>query len=371
MIRSWFPSSPIRWFLSFVGHQRRGKWSSVLSNDLRPQEGSRHCVQSGQRPSGAEIWETCICEPLWVPSIQTILHRIVSDARRYSFLDGDRDDRDLWFLPSRGVGVFCTSLSLWHRIRRKCVAETTEVWTAVPGVASTALQTELKDKIDPSDWKASNKRRDELSALLAMKPLSSVDWLSLSRINLVTAQPRAQILETLMLSWVTGPNEGYVMAERGIFGLSLWEVLSPDLRSRAALDLAKDEITDSVKIRAVLSTKPEGVQNEIRTVSWPQVLRRKRLNDGSDFSLCGCSQQACRDIFATKGRAKFGHNRPRLGRVTRTGCGFKPGGRRRGLTLHSSGRETLALEGNERWFLVHTQPKSERQSPTAPRGARI
>ena len=47
--------------------------------------------------------------------------------------------------------------------------------------------------------------------------------------------------------------------------------------------------------------------------------------------------------------------------MTRTGCGFKRG-RRRGLTLHSSGRETFALEGNERWFLVHTQPKSERRA---------
>jgi len=35
---------------------------------------------------------------------------------------------------------------------------------------------------------------------------------------------------------------------------------------------------------------------------------------------------------------------------------------REGLTLESSARKTLALEGNERWFLVHTQPKSERKA---------
>ena len=68
-----------------------------------------------------------------------------------------------------------------------------------------------------------------------------------------------------MLSWVTGPNEGYVMAERGIFGLTLWEVLSPDLRSRVAVDLAKGEITENEKFRAVFATKPEGVQSEVRT----------------------------------------------------------------------------------------------------------
>jgi transcription elongation factor/antiterminator RfaH len=34
---------------------------------------------------------------------------------------------------------------------------------------------------------------------------------------------------------------------------------------------------------------------------------------------------------------------------------------REGLTLQSCAR-TLALQGNERWFLVHTQPKSERKA---------
>jgi transcription elongation factor/antiterminator RfaH len=34
----------------------------------------------------------------------------------------------------------------------------------------------------------------------------------------------------------------------------------------------------------------------------------------------------------------------------------------RGLTLESHTRKTLALQGNERWFLVHTQPKSERKA---------
>jgi transcription elongation factor/antiterminator RfaH len=33
-----------------------------------------------------------------------------------------------------------------------------------------------------------------------------------------------------------------------------------------------------------------------------------------------------------------------------------------GLTVDSRAKEALALEGNERWFLVHTQPKSERKA---------
>ena len=142
--------------------------------------------------------------------------------------------------------------------------ETAHSWTGISGVASTALKAELEGTFDSSDWKASNKRRDDLSALLAVKPVSSIDWLSLSRLELLTAQPRTQILASLLLSWATGPNEGYVMAERATFGLSLWEVLPPDLRSRVIADLARVEITESGKFKTALSTKPEAAQKEIR-----------------------------------------------------------------------------------------------------------
>ena len=46
-----------------------------------------------------------------------------------------------------------------------------------------------------------------------------------------------QVFDSLELSVLTGPNEGYIMAERAIFALSLWERLPPDLKSRVATDL--------------------------------------------------------------------------------------------------------------------------------------
>src|SRR6266576_490138 len=39
-----------------------------------------------------------------------------------------------------------------------------------------------------------------------------------------------------------------------------------------------------------------------------------------------------------------------------------PARRGRGLTLESCARNTLTLQGNERWFLVHTQPNSEHKA---------
>lgn len=150
-------------------------------------------------------------------------------------------------------------------------AEILSTWAAVPGLASTALQTQLAGNINPSDLKAANDRREVLSAILTIRPLSSIDWLSLSGMQLLTDQPVEQVLGSLELSVVTGPNEGHVMAERGMFGVSLWESLSPDLKRRAALDLAPiifprtpAEGAESEKFRAVLATKSELVRSELR-----------------------------------------------------------------------------------------------------------
>jgi hypothetical protein len=54
------------------------------------------------------------------------------------------------------------------------------------------------------------------------------------------------------------------MADRAIYGVSLWHRLSPDLQRRVVADLAVDEYPDIQKIRGFLATQPEEVRNEIR-----------------------------------------------------------------------------------------------------------
>jgi hypothetical protein len=177
------------------------------------------------------------------------------------------------------IGICGFSIAQGYRIARFSLvnvhasenqAEILRTW-AVPGLASRALQSQLAGNIDPSDLKAANYRREVLSAILTIRPLSSIDWLSLSGMQLLTDRPMAQVLESLELSVLTGPNEGYVMAERGIFGVSLWEDLSRDLKSRAALDLGPiiyprtpAEGAEGEKFRTVLATKSELVRNELR-----------------------------------------------------------------------------------------------------------
>ena len=145
------------------------------------------------------------------------------------------------------------------------------------------MQAELTEKINISDQKAANSRREALSSILSIKPLSSVDWLSLSGWQLVTDQPMEQVFESLELSMLTGPNEGYVMAERAIFGVSLWERLSPDLKRRVAIDLAAEEIAGNEKFRAVLSAQPERVRNELRAAMLATGLSPKEIEQRLGF----------------------------------------------------------------------------------------
>jgi hypothetical protein len=169
-------------------------------------------------------------------------------------------------------------------------SEITSTWSVVPGLASTALRAGLTDAIDPSDPKAANRRREALSAILSIKPSSSTDWLALSAMQLVTDQPIEQVLESLKLSMLTGPNEGYVMGERAVFALSLWEDLSPDLKSHVAIDLGPvifppipAEAAKWGKFQAVLATKSEWVRNELRTALIATGLSPKEIKQSLGF----------------------------------------------------------------------------------------
>jgi hypothetical protein len=149
------------------------------------------------------------------------------------------------------------------------------VWTSVPGVASTARQAEMMDKINPTDLTAVNERREALSALLSIRPLSSYHWLLLSNMEFATAQRMDDVLNALTLSMLTGPNENHVMVERGMFGVSIWEDLLPDLKKHVAVDLTAERDPGNPRFRTFVSSTPAGLRNELRTALLAQGLPPK------------------------------------------------------------------------------------------------
>src|SRR5262249_52992175 len=103
----------------------------------------------------------------------------------------------------------------------------------------------------------------------AVHPLSSANWLALAGMKLVTGQPHPQVLGALAMSALTGPNEGAVMLQRGVFGLLQWERLPEDVRRRTAMDLAGAvlgthvEDADLLPAKNILREKPPQTRQEV------------------------------------------------------------------------------------------------------------
>ena len=158
------------------------------------------------------------------------------------------------------VRFFLASMNIVSSEKRAVFADTLR---ARSGIISTALLDDLDDEASRSDVIAAYRQRELLAAILSIKPMSSIHWLSLARMDLMTHQSMEDVFGSLELSMLTGPNEGYVMEDRRFFGVSLWDRLPPDLKRRVTNDVAA-EIHDSFKFRVFASTQPEQVRNELR-----------------------------------------------------------------------------------------------------------
>jgi hypothetical protein len=144
-------------------------------------------------------------------------------------------------------------------------------WLNVSGLAFAAREDALTSVDDSSDDKTVRKRRDELAGILAIRPLSSRYWLKLAEARIEAHEVLAKVINALELSVITGPNEGYMITQRGLFGIWQWEVLPPELQNRAIADLvarqnsSANQISDAKMawLRATLSEKTEQVRREI------------------------------------------------------------------------------------------------------------
>jgi hypothetical protein len=96
--------------------------------------------------------------------------------------------------------------------------------------------------------------------------LSSDIWLQLADSRIDAHDTPAKALEALELSAITGPNEGYMIMQRGLFGIWQWENLPPEAQLRAINDLMTTQISDAKSswLRTTLSEKTGPVREEIR-----------------------------------------------------------------------------------------------------------
>ena len=172
---------------------------------------------------------------------------------------------------ARGWAIVRFFLANTNIVSSEKRARTADAWRATSGIISTALNDELADETNQSDIIAAYRRRELLSAILSITPLSSMDWLSLSKAELMTHQSIEDAFGSLELSVLTGPNEGYVMGERAVFALSLWDRLPADLKRHTAGDVAAIMFSRTPaegevlgRIRTVLAAQPIRARNEVR-----------------------------------------------------------------------------------------------------------
>ena len=87
--------------------------------------------------------------------------------------------------------------------------------------------------------------------------------------RLVTERPKEEVVTAFEMSWVTGPNEGALMWQRGVFGVLIWELLSPEERKLTieqtvrAISGTPIEDSELVSAKKALSQKSAEARAEI------------------------------------------------------------------------------------------------------------
>jgi hypothetical protein len=145
--------------------------------------------------------------------------------------------------------------------------EALQAWASIEGLQYFARQASFSGDVEWNDTKGVVKRRDELTEILSVSPMSSPHWLLLSSMRRLARDAPVWIIAALSMSDVTGPNEQYVMSQRAMFVLSLWENLPTDVRESLANDLAMTWKSFSTvkldELRGMLSSKSDKDRSSI------------------------------------------------------------------------------------------------------------
>jgi hypothetical protein len=179
----------------------------------------------------------------------------------------------------RGWGVAEFAIAQKSVDAHRAASDSLREWTDTPGVAGDARKA-LLTHMGSGD---AGKRTQALANLLELRPLASIDWLSLAGMRVVAAAPQEQVLSALTMSRITGPNEGAVMLQRGMFGLLEWEQLPEDVRVQTTRDLAgalvEGPVTDGgiIVIKGLLTRKPAETRSAIAAMLSSQQVSAARL----------------------------------------------------------------------------------------------
>jgi hypothetical protein len=116
-------------------------------------------------------------------------------------------------------------------------SEPLDRWRAIPGLTSVVLEAEIFDPKEELRIPLPAKE-GQLVAAIAAHPMSSREWLMLAETRFAAGRAAADVDAAVTMSQLTGPNEGALMWQRGLFAIVRWNGLSSDARRLAISDLA-------------------------------------------------------------------------------------------------------------------------------------
>ncbi len=196
--------------------------------------------------------------------------------------------RIIWLLTALVVAGICIR-PVWQGSELISYAmagnepEDVRPWVSVSGLSFRAREYALTSTDDSSEDATIHKRRDELMDMLAIRPLSSFYWLQLAESRVDADEAPTKVSAAFELSKLTGSNEGYMITQRGMFGVWQWEALSPENQNGAITDLVTRRLSNQnlTWLKTTLSKKTEQTRQSIRLA-----LQAQGLSE-SDFARIG------------------------------------------------------------------------------------
>lgn len=140
-------------------------------------------------------------------------------------------------------------------------------WQSVRGVESDAAFASIAMKRALSPTPSLNLEPEAIS-VLKVRPMSAQAWALMAGTRLVHGQPVEKVASALQTALMLAPNEDDLIADRLIYGLIIWEYLTPSAKDRISADLMLvgqlGETAELQKVRTIVAQKDLAFRKDIR-----------------------------------------------------------------------------------------------------------
>lgn len=146
-------------------------------------------------------------------------------------------------------------------------------WNNVIGVRSDAVLASIAIKrlLSPKNL---GDLQPEAISILSVRPMAAQAWILLAGTRLLSGQPIDKAAFALQTGLMLAPNEDDLIAERLVYGLIIWESLSPSAKERIALDLSIAGGAEIEKIRPIIAQKDMAMRKDIRARLETRLVRK-------------------------------------------------------------------------------------------------